>query len=170
VVEIYLIHIEWAGPYSLDQLAILKNEDSDYGVYQIYGGHPIYGSHVLLYIGKADQQTFGVRIGQEGWHANRDAANVQIYIGRLAGGQTPSEAQWSRDIDLAEKILIFAHGPAANARSLSSIPDALLQHVHVLNWGQHRDLMPEVSGARYTSKYDIVPGYHAYRVSDIVTT
>ncbi len=159
----HIIHIEWDGPYRLDQLPALKNDDSDYGVYQIYGGHPVYGSNVLLYIGKADQQTFGVRIAQEGWQLNRDAGSIQVYVGRLAGAQTPSSDQWSHEIDLAEKLLIYSHGPAANARNLNRIPDAELQHVHILNWGRHRDVMAEVSGARWTTKYDAIPTYHVYR-------
>jgi len=163
----HIIHIEWDGPYCLEQLRDLRNEDSDYGVYQIYGGHPVYGSHVLLYIGKAEQQTFGVRIAQESWQFNRDAGGIQIYVGRLAGEAIVSDEQWSRDIDLAEKLLIYAHAPAANARNLSTIPHALLMHVHVLNWGRHRDLMTEVSGARWTSKYDDIPSYTIYRMANL---
>jgi hypothetical protein len=46
-----IIHIEWEGPYSLSQLDTLNDLRKDYGLYQIYGHHPIYGSNVLLYIG-----------------------------------------------------------------------------------------------------------------------
>lgn len=53
-----IIHIEWDGPFKLDQLSELNNTDIDFGIYQIYGSHPIYGADVLLYIGKADRQTF----------------------------------------------------------------------------------------------------------------
>ena len=45
-----LINIEWDGPYSLEKVVQLK-EPTDKGVYQIYGGHPVYGAGVLLYIG-----------------------------------------------------------------------------------------------------------------------
>jgi hypothetical protein len=41
-----IIHIEWEGPYSLNQLDTLKD------LYQIYGHHSVYGSNVLLYIGQ----------------------------------------------------------------------------------------------------------------------
>lgn len=61
------IHMVWEGPYSYEEITnTLRDEYCDFGVYQIYGAHPIYGSDVLLYIGKADQQTFGVRLSQEG--------------------------------------------------------------------------------------------------------
>ena len=61
-----VIHVQWDGPFTLEQILEL-NDDFDYGVYQVYGSHPIYGSDVLLYIGKASQQTFSVRIKQEQW-------------------------------------------------------------------------------------------------------
>ena len=49
------IHIDWVGSHTLEEVKQLTNTD-DYGVYQIYGSHPIYGSNVLLYIGKAERQ------------------------------------------------------------------------------------------------------------------
>ena len=57
-----IIHIDWDGPYRIEEINELNDEKKDYGIYQIYGTHPVYGSNVLLYIGKADQQTFGARI------------------------------------------------------------------------------------------------------------
>jgi hypothetical protein len=46
-----IIHIEWEGPYSLNQLDTLKDLRKDHVLYQIYGHHPVYGSNVLLYTG-----------------------------------------------------------------------------------------------------------------------
>ena len=91
-----IIHIEWDGPYTIGQLPELKNEVSDYGVYQVYGAHPVYGSNVLLYIGKADEQTFGVRLKQEDWIYNQDSQRVKFYVGRLAGASTPDDITWSK--------------------------------------------------------------------------
>ncbi|GGH73228.1 hypothetical protein JOD43_000025 [Pullulanibacillus pueri] len=149
-----LIQIQWEGPYKLIDLVTIRNEEYDYGLYQIYGKHPIYGSNVLLYIGKADSQTFGIRISQENWVDTNDSNNISIYVGKLHGEGTPSEEQWSKEIDLAERLLIYVHKPAYNARSVSSFPNTKLQSIHILNWGDHRDLLPEVSGLRYTSKLD----------------
>ena len=59
-----LINIEWDGPYSLEKVVQLK-EPTDKGVYQIYGGHPVYGAGVLLYIGLTADQTFGERLPRE---------------------------------------------------------------------------------------------------------
>ena len=116
-----LIQIDWTGPYKLDQIDLLKNDIKDYGIYQIYGKHPIYGSGVLLYIGKADYQTIGKRISQENWYDTNDSDSLLIYAGRLAGNKTPNEEIWSQEIDLAEKLLIYVHKPAYNSKSLSSI-------------------------------------------------
>lgn len=157
-----IIHIEWEGPYALDRISALTDRTKDYGVYQIYGSHTVYGSHVLLYIGKADRQTFGVRIKQELWQLNKDARAVQVYVGRLAGKKTPSLDQWSQDIGDAEKLLIYAHAPASNSQYINQIPEQILRDVHVLNWGMHRDLLAEVSGARWTAKYYEMPAYEIY--------
>ena len=150
-----IIHIYWEGPYSLQTLSEMRDENIDYGIYQIYGGHPVYGSDVLLYIGKADRQTFGTRISQEDWCFNRDAGNVQIYVGRLKGTRTPSDEVWSEEIGIAEKLLIFTHKPACNSSNMNSVEHNELDKFHILNWGKYRDLMSEVSGERWTMKHNI---------------
>ncbi|MFC5604751.1 hypothetical protein [Sporosarcina koreensis] len=149
-----LIHLEWTGPYTLENLTDLMDEETDYGIYQVYGKHPIYGSNVLLYIGKADLQTIGKRISQENWWNTNDSGRHLIYAGRLMGEQTPEEIDWSIEIDLAEKLLIYGHKPAYNSKNLSNILHVNLQDIHILNWGSYRDLFPEVSGLRWTSKLD----------------
>jgi len=149
ILKSHHIHIDWEGPFSIEDLSSLKEDDKDYGVYQIYGGHPLYGSNVLLYIGRAVDQTFGKRISQEGWEENRDFENVSIYIGRLSGKETPEGNEWDNEIILAESLLIYSHKPAFNAQSIRSVPDKRLDNVHVFNWVAHRDLMSEVSGSRW---------------------
>jgi len=157
--NINYIHIEWEGPFLYEEVSRLDKEH-DYGIYQIYGCHPIYGSDVLLYIGKAQNQTFAKRLSQEGWGQwNRDASRVEAYVGRLSGSETPED--WDNQINLVEKLLIYAHGPAANTSNLNSIPDESA-NLHVLNWGQFRDLMAEVSGARWSSLFDDIPNWAAY--------
>jgi len=37
-----------------------------------------------------------------------------------------------------------------------------LRFVHVYNWGYHRDLMPEVSGLRWSSLDEDFPDYQAF--------
>jgi len=147
------IHIYWEGPFKLEHLSELQDNSRDYGIYQIYGGHPVYGSMVLLYIGKADQQTFGVRIAQENWFVNRNAGELKIYVGRLAGQHQPDANTWSKEIALAEKLLIYSHTPACNIQFINATSDEELEEVHVLNWGSYCSLMAEVSGRRWSSKY-----------------
>ena len=154
ITEIELIQIAWEGPYSLDELKKLQNIETDFGLYTIYGTHIVYGKDVLLYIGKADKQTLGKRISQEGWDNTNDSKNHKIYVGRLHGPLTPSDEVWSNQIGLAESLLIYVHKPAYNQKNISSIPDISLQNIHILNWGDHRSLLPEVSGARWSSKLD----------------
>ena len=83
-------------------------------------------------------------------------ARWRYVSGRLAGEQTPSNAQWENQIDLAEVLLIHAHKPAQNASNigpLSQLRDKTLRNVHVLNWGDLGALLPEVSGDRWTDKW-----------------
>jgi hypothetical protein len=121
--KINLIQIHWEGPYKLNDLSTLTNDEYDYGIYQIYGKHPVYGKDVLLYIGKASNQTLGKRISQENWLDTNDSNNNKIYVGRLHGSYSPTKKQWTKEFDLAERFLIYVHKPAYNARSISSLPE-----------------------------------------------
>jgi hypothetical protein len=150
-----VIQIDWDGSYPIDEIDKLNDGKRDYGVYQVYGTHPVYGSNVLLYIGKTDQQTFGVRIKEERWddpYYTCDYRRIEIYVGRFAGESPPSDDQWSRQIDLAGRLLIVAHSPSYNLQgsnsTSSSVDDSDLENIHVLNWGAYKNLLPEVSGAR----------------------
>jgi hypothetical protein len=148
-----VIHIDWKGPYSIPELATFC-KTTDYGVYAIYGHHPVYGSDTLLYIGKAQDQTFGQRVPQEGWDKGsmEDPAHNEIYVGRLKGPNTPTREDCKKEIDLAEKLLIHAHGPAYNSQQIGEVSesDPEVCNARVLNWGYHRAIRPEVSGLRWT--------------------
>ncbi len=162
-----LMQIDWEGPFTLDELNLLTDDSHDYGIYQIYGKHLVYGKDVLLYIGKADQQTIGKRVSQENWWDTNDSKHLKIYAGRIAGERTPEEDIWSKEIDLAEKLLINVHKPAYNSKSLTSIPETELQDIHILNWGDHRDLLPEISGLRWTSKLNHID-YNTYKLTNTI--
>lgn len=81
------VDLDWQGPYKLTELSKVNDYSKDYGIYQIYGFHPVYGSNVLMYIGLAAKQTFYQRIKQEGWEAIKDSENIEIYVGRLCGAK-----------------------------------------------------------------------------------
>ena len=160
------IHLDWNGPLTLNE-ARSCNGDTDWGVYQIYGFHPTYGTDVLLYIGKAAKQHFGTRLSQETWwDYGADSDRMRVYLGRLAGDkEAPDDATWCRQIELAERLLIFVHRPAWNAQKGIARIDHELQQVHVLNWGFHRSLLPEVSGARWSSRLDSMAQWHVFKWS-----
>jgi hypothetical protein len=152
------IHISWSGPISIKEISKFCDDDKDYGLYQIYGAHQLYGNDVLLYIGKAVRQTFGVRIKQEEWEYENDPLGYKIYLGRFISCATKiSGDEWNRSIDIAEKLLIFAHKPCRNSSNLNFVKEDDIQDIFVYNWGAYRQLLPEVSGLRWSSKFDEIP-------------
>jgi len=147
-----IIHILWDGPFTFDEIATFTTP-TDFGIYQIYGHHPVYGSDVMLYIGLAERNRFGTRIpNHEWWLENHDDGRIRVYLGRLAGVVQPSDDEWNRHIRLAERLLIHAHYPACNTKKSLGALEPALQNVHVCNWGRVADLLPEVSGVRWGSK------------------
>lgn len=118
MIKEHLIQIQWDGPYKLADLSSLKDEETDYGIYQIYGKHIVYGENVLLYIGQANQQTFGTRIMQHSYWFEDD---FSIYVGRLSASNAPTDDIWEDEINLAESLLIYVHSPAYNTMNINSI-------------------------------------------------
>jgi hypothetical protein len=143
------IHIGWDGPLALEAVKAL-NKPTDYGIYQIYGPHPTYCKVELLYIGLASKQTFAVRIPKSAWWAEftRDPSQTSIYVGRLLGSATPENTIWEKQIELTERLLIYAHYPTYNKQKDSRTYEQDFKDLHILNWQRHRDLLPEISGAR----------------------
>ena len=184
--EIAEIHIDWEGPFQANKPAksrVDKSEDSlpknvyqlndpkkDYGIYQIYGYHPVYGADTLLYIGIAQDRTFAVRIPEHPeikcykyWTSD----SVSVHVGRLIRPKEPSDKDWSERIRLAEKLLIYAHSPARNSKELKELKElenegSELFDIHVFNWGKHKRLLPEVFGRRYTLNYPRPENYKIY--------
>lgn len=158
------IFIDWDGPYTFEELGDLEDPRIDYGLYQVYGTHPLYGEEVLLYLGQTGAQTFGERLAEERsyWEAEEDFHPLTLYVGRLMGPVTPNGGDWGEEMDLAHRLLVFAHMPVFNSRELAAAPDSDLKGVHVVNWGSHLDLAPEVSGARYLYKFPDTPEYTYY--------
>ena len=153
-----VIHVQWKGPLTWEEVKGPKGP-TDYGLYQIVGRHPIYGSYVLLYIGLADGQTFGQRIPEhysESQFRRNDVENMRIFVGRLEKSERKrqlTDDDWSRQIEFAEKLLIFAHSPAFNSQQIKEINSDQLADVHILNWDSYGCLLPEVSGNRWTDKH-----------------
>jgi len=156
---IKIVHLQWDGPKTWEEKHKL-NTKQDYGLYQIYGCHSVYGADCLLYIGKACNQTFATRLKQEAaWVEDADFGRLTIYVGRCSDWDgTPSDKEWCKQINLSEKLLILAHRPGWNAQKNINRHSKDLMRLHILNWGCHRNLLPEVSGLRYTSVFDGTEG------------
>ena len=165
------IRIEWKGPYKLTDIGydydgenyMLKkaklDDKIDFGVYQVYGFHPVYGNNVLLYIGKAKEQTFAKRLSQEGWEYNADYKNLQIYVGRLFSNEELTLSKWSEFVDIAESMLIYAHAPAMNSSNILNISKdkkklKKFENVRIFNYDECRSLFPEVSGELWIKEVD----------------
>ncbi len=165
------IYLDWIGPFKLDCGEVpdrdeFTNSATAWGVYQIYGSHPVYGPKVLLYIGKAWEQNFGTRLNQHGladWTSDR--GNLEIYLGRMlvSGDEKLSDSEWALQISAAEKLLIYAHSPALNSMNVHQLPTDVAQY-HVLNYGCYAQLMEEVSGQRWDSAcIEKVSSYKLYK-------
>jgi hypothetical protein len=159
-----IVHIIWEGNFSVDEVIKNKSGDNDYGVYQIYGKHPIYGLNSLLYIGIATDQTFSKRFDEHNkkWLRDLDLSSVTVCLGDvyLQPGKVYKESEdfvspeeWERITKQCEQLLIYALAPGYNSRNKQSINELELRELHILNWGDRRDLFPEISGDRWTEKY-----------------
>jgi len=152
-----IIHIVWSDPIPYDKVPEFVL-DTDFGIYSIYGTHPVRGGDALLYIGRARGGSFGWRVPQHEWQLDSNVVGeVRVQLGRLAGIATPPDDAWNRQIDLAERLLIFAHQPPLNQRLGLGSLEPELQSVHVCNWGVRGDILPEVSGLRWTTTGEAMP-------------
>lgn len=130
------------------------NEKKHYGIYQIYGDHPIYGRDILLYIGKAQEQTFAQRLSQHDDFEETNLRITKLYIGMFLNMDDNNYVNWGDSIDEAEKILIKAHCPAYNSSMIKGIiTDDSLSNIVIFNWGDFGQLLPEISGLRFSKKY-----------------
>ena len=155
------INIHWRGPHSYEDVRGMDGE-ADRGLYQIYGTHPVYGAGTLLYIGRTWENTFRERFSDHEklgkladlqWESN--SFQWRIHTGRVhlpEADSRPGKEALSERVEMAEHLLICAHWPAWNSQHLIWLRSEPRYHgLHVLNWGQHGLLLPEVSGARFTN-------------------
>lgn len=141
-----IIAIMWDGPYSIEEIATRFSNASDYGLYQIYGTHNIYGPDALLYIGKAELNSFAERIPSHKEWANWEASAVEVYLGRVSGNEEMTQVireSWNDRIDRAERILIYFSSPpycGRNIKRLGEMPATI-----VLNYKKRKRLPCELS-------------------------
>ena len=139
------IEIKWEGPYTIAEIELLSNYGKDHGLYQIYGTHPIFGPKSLVYIGKADAQTFGARIPQHNDYVYWEYPEYEFYIGRLGGIENIDGDNWSKQIDLAERILINYCQLPYNSQNINNHGISNDNEIIVLNYGKRFRLPAEVS-------------------------
>ena len=132
--ELHEIVIEWEGPLSVQEVIANKTDGgeepewdgNDYGLYQIYGKHILCGPDTLLYVGKTTEQTFSDRINQHYHDFLKNEEGIQVYLGRVFDSDRHSPRdnwrQWYRDIDIAERIMIYKYCPNYNSQGIGDRP------------------------------------------------
>jgi hypothetical protein len=138
------IDIYWEGPMNFDEVTS-KNRGTDFGIYQVYGYHPIHGDNTLLYIGQANQQTFAERIPQhEDWF-DWEGPEIKIYLGRIVGNEqkTATFDEWARQIDIAEAALIQRCQPVWNLRGFNNSIHLAEDYV-IFNEGKNYKIPAEI--------------------------
>jgi len=157
----HIVNIVWEK-ITYDQDVIRKfSSVTDYGIYQIYGKHPAYGNDALIYIGQASRQTFSTRLFERWEFVESCASPHSIRIGRLVkSSQQMDLLEWDEDrkihmIELCERLLLHSHAPAFNKQNNCGLYDINTKenNIHIFNWGDFGDLLPEVSSYRYSFKY-----------------
>ena len=142
-------NVHWEGPFDLD--TALAEENPVWVLYMICGTHSLYGRSVPLYIGQTTR-TAGQRIGEHQWIETQPDP-VQVYLAAIS----PSISAWS-DIDPdkdypvpeqpllneIESLLIYAHQPGFNSRSIGR-PPRINRDIVIFNTGRRSSLLPELS-------------------------
>lgn len=159
-----VIHLEWEGPRKFTQIGELTNDYIDYGIYQIVY-RPSNDSPQLLYIGLANDQTIGSRLGEHKKNKKFEEFSqdsLDIYVGRVISIKKDSDEVWRKKIINAEKLLIYSNRPILNIEFNKTEYVKYCKDLfddHVLNWGKDDDdaslglILPESSGARWTHKF-----------------
>ena len=159
-----IIHIEWEGPYSLNQLDTLKDLRKDHGLYQ-YMGITRSTAPTCSFI---SARRTGGRLGSGSRNTIRrgieeDRAHIEIYVGRLKGFMTTqSSDDWRNEINWAEKLLLYVHAPAYNPQHLMELneEDPRVCGARVLDWG---------ASERYIRKSRVAGGQKLPRMRPTLT-
>jgi hypothetical protein len=139
----------------------INNRPEEYGLYQIYSSHLIYGPNSLVYIGKAYDQPILKRLkSHNDYWFNEESDEVTVYIGKLIVERLQFELLskeeidkiWRKQVDDAEKLLIFNCAPAYNS---NSIVDHRIENKDLIlfNYGKRGQLPLELSTLYDNSVY-----------------
>jgi hypothetical protein len=164
--EVTAIDIVWRGPFAWEDVVENKNAGSDYGVYQIYGTHPLFGSDSLLYIGRTTEykRRFSTRLAEHTWIA-QEPRKISIYLGRLGSTSPlpdglPAAEEWGEWIVIAEGILIFFCRPPRNSHGIQTCPGG--KPVIVFNVGERNQLPSALSNLYLSSPALVDPNFRIF--------
>jgi hypothetical protein len=163
-----VIEIKWEGPLTAAEVRAL-NDKQDYGLYQVYGNHRIYGENVLLYLGKANQQTFAKRLPQhDDWFEWADA-ELKFYVGRFGNSNNVELIDWEEQIDFAEGELIGYCQPAWNSSGLNSRKKlySFTQAV-ISNFGIRRMLPQQLNNIKWENCSLNLPNWKVFSSDDCI--
>jgi hypothetical protein len=156
--NLVIIHLNWVEHEWNDKVYEELDTKKDFGIYQVYGDHPVYGEDTLLYIGKAQEQTYSKRL-KPPQHDDFIETNIKkiskINVSYFTKNDDVEYKNWGFYIGLVEKLLIRSHIPAYNAQDVKGVlsTDNFKNNLLVLNWGDRGKLLPEVSSLRYSYYY-----------------
>ncbi len=147
--KIYAIH--WEGPFEWNKRKAQSKKK--YMLYAIFGRHYVYGPDALLYIGRT-KRAGGKRLDDHDCWVQEEQ-EVSFRIGSIKefeswDGPKPSGsllAQKPKVIEGIEALLIYAHQPACNSRSLDE--PSSFQAIRIFNSGSFGSLLPELSYRYY---------------------
>lgn len=181
--QVNVIVIYWELMEFSKENILKMNKSHDYGIYSIYGEHFAYGKDALLYIGKAEDRTFSIRM-LDGGRFDSDFNESTIIpktmrIGRICKSYDEKENEstlfklkdyytnWEKNINEAERILIGTHIPALNKQLNHRLTqmnygekfhklndsDDYKPHYILINKGDYGSLLPEISTIRNSYNY-----------------
>ena len=140
------IIVQWGGKTIIDNIDD-SNGKEDYGLYQIYGYHPVFRDNSLLYIGMAEEQTFEERLNQHQKTWLKEEYDITLYIGRITSinrNEDFNDKEWSLVLKDSESLLIYFHSPPYNSQDINKFPEPNMD-LRIFNVGDSGDLYPELS-------------------------
>ena len=133
------IELQWRGPYVLQEEKLAQHPvemenlpQDEPGLYIATSDHPLHGTHALTYIGETGRLV-SQRLKEHEWLSWE--WRLELFVVPVL------DAELRRD---AEKLLIFAHSPAGNAKSVSEPPE-FSAPLRIWNTGRFWGLYPEIS-------------------------
>ena len=133
------VRVEWEGPLTVDKVLKLRDQNRDFGLYQIYGRHIIFGLNSLLYVGSTNA-TFSQRLRNHDVEWLADEESVFIHIGRI--NREDYKADRRQVIKDTEALTIYWHSPPYNSRNIGTYNG---QRLRVVNRGKCGSLDIEFS-------------------------